>query len=173
MHGDEPVGMEMNFYFIQHLLENYGSDTRVTNLVNSTDIWIVPNMNWDGYSRAGGAWRWNANGVDLNRNFPEWTTTSFSSDTNTSARMETCSDGPAPQTALLQAETVAIMNFRKAHRFVASANFHTGDLVVNYPWDTNGNFGADYAALPRRCAASADFAGVFAGQSADVHEPGL
>jgi protein MpaA len=34
------------------------------------DIWVVPSSNWDGYSHAGGAWRYNSSGIDLNRNFP-------------------------------------------------------------------------------------------------------
>src|SRR4051794_26632323 len=85
IHGDEPIGMENSLHLIQLLLENYngssGDGPRVTNLVNNMDIWFVPSSNWDGYSRSTGAWRGNASNVDLNRNFPEWTTRSFSSDT--------------------------------------------------------------------------------------------
>src|SRR5947207_119644 len=144
MHGDEPIGMENCFHFIQYLLENYGGTSgdgpRVTNLVNNMDIWVVPNMNWDGYSRSGGAWRYNANGVDLNRDFPEWTTTP--------GGYGNVLDGPAPSTSGRAVETVNMINFRKAHDFVASANFHTGSLVVNYPWDTNNDGVANFAYTP-------------------------
>jgi hypothetical protein len=140
MHGDEPVGMEMSFYFMQNLLENYGTDSRLTNLVSNMDIWIVPNMNWDGYSRTPSAWRYNANGVDLNRDFPEWT--------STPGGFGDMLDGPAPSTTGRAIETVNMMNFRRAHHFVASANFHTGSLVVNYPWDTNADGSADFAYTP-------------------------
>ena len=152
LHGDETVGLELSYYFIQHLLENYGAATaegaRVTNLVNHMDIWVLPSSNWDGYSRAGGAWRFNANGIDLNRNFPEWTTRSFSSSTVHFGPFGNMFDGPAPNTTGLQAETAALINFRRQRHFVVSANLHGGELVVNYPWDSNGNTGADYAVAP-------------------------
>jgi hypothetical protein len=147
LHGDEPIGMAMSLYFIQHLLENYGSDSRITGIVNETDLWMVPNLNWDGYSKLNPS-RNNANFVDLNRNFPEWTTISLSPDTKYLGPYGNVYDGPAPVTALLQPETAAMMNWRAGQRFVASASLHSGDLVVSYPWDTNGNFLADYAATP-------------------------
>ncbi len=50
-------------------------------LVNSTDIWLMPSLNPDGFAAAhegdcigmgsGGVGRENANRVDLNRNFPD------------------------------------------------------------------------------------------------------
>jgi hypothetical protein len=48
MHGDEVVGKELCFNFINYLTDNYGTDPRVTNLVDSTDIRIMPSMNPDG-----------------------------------------------------------------------------------------------------------------------------
>jgi hypothetical protein len=148
MHGDEPVGMAMSMYFIQHLLENYAGDSRIAGIVNGTDVWTVPNLNWDGYSRPAGARRGNANNVDLNRNFPEWTTTKLSVDTIHLGDYGNVHDGPAPVTSGLQPETIAMMNWRASQRFVASASLHSGDLVVSYPWDTNGNLLADYATTP-------------------------
>jgi hypothetical protein len=41
-----------------------------------------------------------------------------------------------------------MINFRKQHRFVDSANLHTGSMVVNYPWDGNGDGIANYSATP-------------------------
>lgn len=145
IHGNEPVGMEMSFYFAQHLLENYPGDARIRDLVDTTDIWIIPNVNWDGYAIPQ---RGNFNGVDLNRNFPEWTTTSLSPFTRYLGAYGNMFDGPAAQTALLEPEAVAVMNFRIAHNFVASASLHTGQTLVSYPWSTNGNVGSDYAASP-------------------------
>jgi hypothetical protein len=152
IHGDEPVGMENAMHFIQYLLENYGGSSgdgpRVTNLVNNMDVWVVPSSNWDGYSRAGGAWRYNSNFIDLNRNFPEWTSRSFTPDTQLFGPYGNMFDGPAPSTTGLQAETINMMNFRRSHNFVASATFHGGDLVVNYEWDSDGDAVADYATSP-------------------------
>lgn len=135
MHGDEPVGMENSFYFIDYLLTGYGTDTRATNLVNSTEIWVIPNMNPDGLTLNQ---RYNANGVDLNRDFPEFTTGNFGN----------AFDGPPAVFTGRAPETVAMMQFSLAHSFSLSANFHTGALVANYPYDTNGNGIPDYAATP-------------------------
>lgn len=48
MHGDETVGREMLINFIDFLCSNYGSNPRVTQLVDNTDIYIIPSMNPDG-----------------------------------------------------------------------------------------------------------------------------
>lgn len=49
MHGDETVGRELMVFLAQYLLKNYGSDARVTKLVNTTDIFLMPSLNPDGY----------------------------------------------------------------------------------------------------------------------------
>jgi carboxypeptidase D len=126
MHGDERVGMEMSLYLIDYLLNGYGVNPRVTSLVNSTEIWVLPLANPDG-SEANT--RENAHGVDLNRNFPEG---------GPSNNLGNIFSGPAINTSGLEPETAALMQFNAAHRFVASANFHTGALVVNYPYDNDG-----------------------------------
>lgn len=52
MHGDETVGRELVIYMAQYLLYNYGKDPRVTQLVNNTDIYLVPSMNPDGFENS-------------------------------------------------------------------------------------------------------------------------
>lgn len=77
MHGNEVVGREILLLLVKYLCENYGSDERVTRLLNTTRIHILPSMNPDGYEVAveGDAnsliGRNNAHDVDLNRNFPD------------------------------------------------------------------------------------------------------
>ena len=112
MHGDETPGREFCLYLIEWLCENYGSDPRATDLVNNTDIFIMPSMNPDGFENGT---RYNANGEDLNRDFPD----QFSD----------------PMNYGRQPETVAVMEWNWEHQFVLSANMHTGALVVNYPFD--------------------------------------
>ncbi len=131
MHGDEITGYVLTLHLIDHLLTNYGSDERVTNLVNNIDIWINPLANPDGTYAGGnntvyGSTRYNANYVDLNRNYPD------------------PADGPHPDGNPWQAETVAFMNFAEHRNFVMAANFHGGAEVVNYPWDTWSRNTADY-----------------------------
>ncbi len=115
MHGDEPVGTEMCMEFIHYLIDNYGTDTYVTDLLDEIDFYIMPVMNPDGFVANT---RYNANGYDLNRNFPD-----FINDPE---------DDPSGK----QTETAELMQFYAERRGVLSANFHTGALVVNYPWDT-------------------------------------
>lgn len=80
MHGDESIGRQLMIYLAQYLIYNYGKDERVTKLLNTTDIYLMPSMNPDGYenSREGlceskplYVGRENENGKDLNRDFPD------------------------------------------------------------------------------------------------------
>ncbi|CAL4060287.1 unnamed protein product, partial [Meganyctiphanes norvegica] len=77
MHGNEVVGRETLLLLIQYLLEGYGNAERLTRLVNTTRIHIMPTMNPDGFEVGtegdfqGYDGRPNANGRDLNRNFPD------------------------------------------------------------------------------------------------------
>jgi len=69
MHGNEVVGREMLIKFISYLLEGYDSgDQRIKDLIDNTHIFIMPSMNPDGFELGQ---RENANGFDLNRNFPD------------------------------------------------------------------------------------------------------
>ncbi|MBN2447343.1 MAG: ankyrin repeat domain-containing protein [Phycisphaerae bacterium] len=114
MHGDEIVGVKMCMLLIDELLTNYGSDAQITNIVNEVDLWIVPLMNPDGYDRTSRT-RYNAQGYDLNRNFPDY--------------------GEANDPTGRPTEVQVVMNWRNGRHFVTSANFHGGALVVNYPYD--------------------------------------
>jgi len=123
MHGDETTGYVLMLRFIDYLLTHYGEDERVTHLVDNVEIWINPLANPDGAYYAGndnifGAIRRNANGVDLNRNFPD------------------PDDGPHPDGREWQPENLAMMAFAARQNITMSANFHGGAEVVNYPWDT-------------------------------------
>ena len=79
----------------------------------------MPSMNPDG---AAAKRRGNARYSDLNRDFPDFTTTDNNNDLK----------GREP-------ETKAIMQFQAKHKFALSANFHGGSVVVNYPWDTHAD----------------------------------
>lgn len=121
MHGNEATGRELLLLLAKYLCENYKLDDRITQLINTTRIHLLPTMNPDGYEmvsptnydRIG---RENANGVDLNRNFPD------KYGTNRLNRIQ-------------EPETQAIMNWTLSIPFVLSANLHGGALVANYPYD--------------------------------------
>ncbi len=122
MHGDETVGYVLMIRLIDYLLSNYGIDSRVTTMVDNLEIYINPNGNPDG-TYAGGnssvssATRSNANGVDLNRNFPD------------------PEYGPTYGTPN-EPEIKAMTDFAEERNFILSGNFHSGIELVNYPWDT-------------------------------------
>lgn len=125
MHGDETAGYVLMLRLIDYLLVNYDTDDRVREIVDNMEVYINPVANPDGVYAGGnttvlGATRYNANFIDLNRNFPD------------------PQDGQNPDGNTHQAETLAFMNFADQNNFVLSANFHGGTEVVNYPWDTWG-----------------------------------
>ena len=121
MHGNEVISRQILIYLIQYLVENYNKDDRVTKLVNSVDIFIMPSMNPDGFENAkegdcgGVQGRANAIGVDLNRNFPD------QFDPNSGKN--------------IQPETQALIDWIEHTNFVLSANLHGGSVVASYPFD--------------------------------------
>ncbi len=143
MHGDETTGYILMLHLIDYLLSNYGIKPEITHLIDSLDIWINPLANPDGTYAAGnasvyGATRFNANGVDLNRNYPDPRA------------------GQHPDGNSWQPETIAFMHFARKHHFVLSCNLHTGSEVANYPWDTWAVRTADDAWWQEVCRQYAD-----------------
>eukprot|EP00762_Andalucia_godoyi_P007186 ANDGO_08063.mRNA.1 Carboxypeptidase SOL1 len=138
IHGNEIVGREMTLHFIQIVADAiyYNTkdparvDPRISWLLQNTLISVLPSLNPDGFELRQ---RRNANGFDLNRNFPN--------------------RFPIADPTEIQPETYAYMNWSlPASKFQASANLHTGALVVNYPYDNSfpvyvGN-GTVYVASP-------------------------
>jgi len=119
MHGDETTGFILSLRLIYYLLNNFGTNDAITYLLNNAEIWICPNENPDGTytnnnSTVSGATRSNANGVDLNRNYPN----------------------PVSNPGNTQPETQAMINFVDTMGFVMSANMHGGIELVNFPFDS-------------------------------------
>ncbi|HQP04802.1 MAG TPA: M14 family zinc carboxypeptidase [Bacteroidales bacterium] len=120
MHGDEITGYIMLLRFADYLLNNYGDDTQITNLVNNSVIYINPLSNPDGTfygfsdgSDVSGSRRYNINDVDLNRNFP---------------RVDL-------MPTQIEPEIQAMTDYSFENWFTMSANTHGGAEVFNYPWD--------------------------------------
>ena len=120
IHGDEVTGYVMMLRLIDTLLKGYGNNPQYTSLMNTTLICINPLANPDGtYRRSNDninrASRYNANGVDLNRNYP---------------------NPFAVAKEQLQPENIAMISYFDRHNFRLSANLHGGAEVMNYPWDS-------------------------------------
>lgn len=123
MHGDEVTGYVLMLRLINHLLSEYSVNTEIQQLVDGMEIWICPLENPDGTYAGGnqtvnGATRFNANGIDLNRNYPNPLY------------------GDHPDGEVWQPEILSFIHLTDSIHFVMSANFHGGAEVLNYPWDT-------------------------------------
>ncbi len=146
IHGDETGGFILMLRLADYLLKNYKSNSRVKNLVDNLEIWINPMSNPDGTYRTGNIiaspTRFNANGIDLNRNFPD------------------------PQTpgTVLQKETIDMIRFMREHKSIISANFHAGVEVVNFPWDRwETRYHADHNWFNQISRAYADTVHIYSG----------
>ncbi|XP_033970882.1 carboxypeptidase D [Trematomus bernacchii] len=123
MHGDETVSRQVLVYLVEYLLAKYGEEPRITELVDTTDIYIMPSMNPDGFEKSkegdcdgqnGG--RNNALNMDLNRSFPDQYDEKVLNPDNIP-------------------EVVAVMRWIKEKKFVLSGNLHGGTVVASYPFD--------------------------------------
>ena len=121
MHGDEITGFYFMLRLCDTLLSSYGTSAEITNLLNRMVVYINPLSNPDGTYRGGNhtvanSVRYNANWIDLNRNYPN-------------------PFGEEPLDSI-QPENLAMMDYAARHHFVMSANLHGGSEVMNYPWDS-------------------------------------
>ena len=122
MHGDEVTGMILMLRLIDEFCTS--SDSRILNILNNVDLFIFPNTNPDGTyyrgnSSVSNARRYNGNGIDLNRHFPDF------------------DDGAHPDGASsYQDEAQWMMNLAQQYLFTMAANYHGGAEIMNYPWDT-------------------------------------
>ena len=141
MHGDELAGYILSLRLIDYILNGYGNNQRLTDLVDGINIWINPLANPDGaYYHIPPPWmnlplgdtneidypkRYNANNIDLNRNYPD------------------PQDGPHPDGNPYQSETNIFLGLADSVNFTISANMHGGVELCNYPWDTWSALTAD------------------------------
>ncbi|CAK9290827.1 unnamed protein product [Gordionus sp. m RMFG-2023] len=116
IHGNEPVGKELLLRFIDYLFHSNGLKA-LDDVFSKVILHFLPSLNPDGFLRSrniDNIGRENANGYDLNRNFPDY----FQSNSYP-----------------MQPETLAVINWLNEWPFVSSLSFHGGALVVNYPYD--------------------------------------
>uniref|UniRef100_A0A146ZP65 Carboxypeptidase M n=1 Tax=Fundulus heteroclitus TaxID=8078 RepID=A0A146ZP65_FUNHE len=129
MHGNEVLGRVLLLQLIGELVRGYRDEEAWSlQLLNSTRIHILPTMNPDGFDEADthclfSRGRFNYNGVDLNRGFPD----AFA--------------GLRKQQQLneeqREAEVRAVIGWLKSETFVLSANLHGGAVVASYPYDNS------------------------------------
>ena len=131
IHGDETTGWMLMLRFIDYLLEN-PTLPECANILENVDLYVGPNTNPDGTYHGGnstvtGATRYNANGVDMNRNYAD------------------PHGGAHPDGEAYQQETLWFMDLAQNNNFVMGANYHGGAEVMNYPWDNTYTLHSDDA----------------------------
>ena len=131
IHGDETTGFIMMLRLIDLLLTQPDLP-EVKNVLDNIDLFVCPNANPDGTYHGGnntvnGATRYNAYGVDMNRNYPDPV------------------DGAHPDGESYAMETEWFMDLAEEYQFTMSAHYHGGAEVMNYPWDNNYERHADDA----------------------------
>ncbi len=142
-HAKELVSVLVPLRFAESLLENYSSNGTVKNIIDSTEIWIVPLVNPDGYEYAiNGHTYWRKNrrpvdidgdgepegiGVDINRNYDHrWGEQGVSRDPDSEIYC-----GPY---AFSENESRAIRDLALNRSFVFSVSFHSYGQQIFHPW---------------------------------------
>ena len=178
-HGAEHMSLEMTLAILRWLTSGYGTDERITRIVDTREIWIIFAVNPDGAThdirnRTYHNWRKNrqpnpgssAVGTDLNRNYDyRWGCCGGSSKDPRSSRYRGARPFSAP-------ETRAFRNFVQSRvvggrqQIRAAISFHTtGRLVMwpygytlkNVPGDMTRDDRAAFASLGRTMAASSRY----------------
>ncbi|MEV4621007.1 M14 family zinc carboxypeptidase [Asanoa sp. NPDC049573] len=146
-HAREHLTVEMAIYVLNLFTDNYGTDSRITNLVNNREIWVVPTMNPDGseYDIATGSYRsWRKNrqpnagssnvGTDLNRNWGyNFGCCGGSSGTTSSETYRGPSAFSAPETRALR-DFVNSRVVGGVQQIKANIDFHTYSQLVLWPY---------------------------------------
>ncbi|XP_037837027.1 carboxypeptidase M [Kryptolebias marmoratus] len=128
MHGNEVLGRVLLLQLVEDLVRGYRSNEAWTlRLLGGTRVHVLPTMNPDGFDDADtdcvfSQGRFNSNGADLNRGFP---------DAFAALRQQN-----------VEPEVRAVIDWLKTETFVLSANLHGGALVASYPYD-NSNGGPE------------------------------
>ncbi len=136
-HAREWISVDVPFLIAKHLIENYDINPDIAELVDNSEIWIVPLINPDGHQYSvtkNRFWRKNRRnnedgtfGVDLNRNYGyEWGGAGSSG--------YTFSDTYRGPSAFSEPETQAVRDFLQAQSPTALITYHNFSQLVMYPW---------------------------------------
>ena len=146
-HAREHLTVEMAMYLLNELTSKYGTDSRITSLVNTREIWIIPSINPDGaeYDVAAGTYRsWRKNrqpnpgsayvGTDLNRNWAwQWGCCGGSSGSFSSETYRGAAPFSAPETARVR-DFVNSRVVGGVQQIKAGIDFHTYSELVLWPY---------------------------------------
>ncbi|MBT2395399.1 M14 family metallopeptidase [Streptomyces sp. ISL-100] len=187
-HAREHLTVEMALYLLREFGEDYASDSRIANAVNSREIWIVPDLNPDGgeYDISTGNYKnWRKNrqpnagssyvGTDMNRNWDyKWGCCGGSSGNTSSDTYRGKNPESAPEVKVV-ADFVRSRVVGGKQQIKTGIDFHTYSELVLWPYgyttaDTAPGMTQDdrdaFASVGQKMAASN---GYKAEQSSDLY----
>ncbi|MER0482360.1 M14 family metallopeptidase [Streptomyces sp. Edi2] len=154
-HAREHLTVEMALYLLNEFTSKYGTDPRITKMLDSREIWIIPDLNPDGgaYDIASGSFRsWRKNrqpnagsgsvGTDLNRNWDfKWGCCGGSSSSPSSETYRGKSPASAPEVQVVS-KFVHSRIVGGKQQIKAAIDFHTYSELVLWPFGfTNDDTG--------------------------------
>ena len=143
-HAREPMSYMNLFYYMNWLVENYGTDQMANDILDNRELWFVPAINVDGllYNQqiapnGGGMQRKNGretcnggvDGVDLNRNYSFM----WGLDDQGSSP-DGCDETYRGTGPFSEPETSAISTFVEQHDFPIALNYHSYSNLLLYPF---------------------------------------
>ena len=147
IHGDEIGCAENCIRFARDLCREYGIDPNITDLIDNREIWIYYMVNPDGRVADN---RYNANGVDLNRDsgymWDGWGNSSG---------------------AFSQPESKALRDCHYNRQFVVHTTYHSGIEYISCPWSYRADQCPDFShilQLAGEYASSSGYANMEYGQ---------
>ena len=146
-HAREHLSVEQALAVIRWLTDGYGTDPRVTRLVDRREIWIIPMVNPDGgqYDLTGSPYRgWRKNrqpnagttaiGTDLNRNYDyHWACCGGSSSSPSSVTYHGPKAFSAPETQVIR-DFIDSRVINGRQQITAAITFHTAGEQVLWPY---------------------------------------
>ena len=115
-HGDELPSGELALHLAQYLSE-HADEENIQNLLADRAIWIIPQVNPDGAAMVS---RYNANLVDLNRNYNyQWSASAFR----------------PGEHSFSEPETQAIRTLNHLENFAGGLSIHTGATNLGWVWN--------------------------------------
>ena len=159
-HAREWTTSEIVLELAMRLVDGYGTDLRLSWLVDNREIWLVPVVNPDGLDYAlstDEGWRKNRHlnadltfGVDLNRNYDGASNGDPLGDWGgVGASTTPDSDVYCGEYPFSEPETQAIRDLVLGHDFTISIDFHSFGNLVLWPWGYTANRTADHGDLSR------------------------
>lgn len=138
-HAREWISVEIPFLLGKYLAENYSINSQVKDLVDQSEIWIVPLLNPDGLHYSIHFYRWwrknrryngdGTYGVDLNRNYGYL----WGYDDEGSSPYTIYNDYRGTS-AFSEPETQVIRDLFAQRNFKALISYHSHSQIILYPW---------------------------------------